>query len=232
MTLKPSCHFSHYSAVQLHELTEQNPHTIYLNHEQPPKPTPATGLAQGRIAAAFGRKPRMTRNIADVSGAGRQGIRVCLLNGMHTGYLGVEERDVRAPGGGKPLRLRLTDIERTLIDIAVRPFYAGGVAEVLKAYRNAAARASVNRIAALLRKLAYVYPYHQAVGFTWRRPAHTTSRPSSSFMSASTTSTTSTCPTACTRPSTTRAGASTCRAARAMHGRPSRWPDRGMRVTS
>ena len=61
--------------------------------------------------------------------------------------------------------MRLTDIERTLIDIAVRPFYAGGVAEVLQAYRAAAANLSVNRLAATLRKLGYVYPYHQAVGF-------------------------------------------------------------------
>jgi hypothetical protein len=61
--------------------------------------------------------------------------------------------------------LRLTDIERTLIDIAVRPFYAGGVAEVLTAYERAGGRASVNRLAGMLRKLAYVYPYHQAIGF-------------------------------------------------------------------
>ena len=34
-------------------------------------------------------------------------------------------------------KIRLTNIERTLIDIAVRPVYSGGVFEVLKAYRLA-----------------------------------------------------------------------------------------------
>ena len=79
--------------------------------------------------------------------------------------MGVEERDVRLTDSREAVPLRLTDVERTLVDIAVRPFYAGGVAEVLKAYRRAAQRASVNRLAGMLRKLAYVYPYHQAIGF-------------------------------------------------------------------
>lgn len=165
LTLKPNCYFSHFTAVQLHELTEQDPRTVYVNHEQRPKPISQGGLSQERIDAAFRRKPRMTRNLAMVKGTKREGIRVCLLNGKHTGYLGVEERDVPSWDEAASARLRLTDIERTLIDIAVRPFYAGGVSEVLKAYEHAAERASVNRLAGLLRKLGYVYPYHQAVGF-------------------------------------------------------------------
>ena len=165
LTVKPGAHFSHSTAVQLHELTEQDPRTVYINHEQRPKPSSALGLEQGRIDQAFRRKPRTTRNVAIVKDTKRKGTRVCLLNGKHTGYLGVEEREVTPPGGSMPVRLRLTDVERTLIDIAVRPFYAGGVAEVLKAYRRAAEKASVNRVAGLLRKLGYVYPYHQAIGF-------------------------------------------------------------------
>jgi predicted transcriptional regulator of viral defense system len=61
--------------------------------------------------------------------------------------------------------LYYTDLERTLIDITVRPAYAGGVQEVLKAYTNAAKKVSVNRISALLDKLDFIYPYHQAIGF-------------------------------------------------------------------
>ena len=165
-TLKPGCHFSHYTAVQLHDLTEQDPRTIYLNHEQSPKPTPEMGLAQERIDAAFRRKPRTTRNVADVERADGRGVRVCLLNGKYTGQLGVEERNVHLSGEEDAVPLRLTDLERTLIDIAVRPFYAGGVAEVLTTYTRAKARrASVNRLAGMVRKLGYVYPYHQAIGF-------------------------------------------------------------------
>ena len=164
LTLKPNCYFSHYTAVQMHEFTEQDPKTIYVNFEQPPKPLPEAALAQERIDAAFARKPRMSKNIARF-----RDLRVCLLNGKHTGYLGVESRQTNAMGGRVKLDVRVTDVERTLIDIAVRPFYAGGVGEVLKAYQRAAPTASVNRLAGLLSQLGYVYPYHQAVGFYLER---------------------------------------------------------------
>ena len=61
--------------------------------------------------------------------------------------------------------LRFTNLERTLIDATVRPVYAGGVFEVRKAYELAKEKVSVNRLAALLQKLDYTYPYHQAIGF-------------------------------------------------------------------
>ncbi len=164
LTLKPDCYFSHYTAVQMHDLTEQDPKTIYVNFEQPPKPAPAGALAQERIDGAFARKPRMSKNIARF-----RDLRVCLLNGKHTGYVGVESRAVAPHGESGKLTVRVTDVERTLIDIAVRPFYAGGVGEVLKAYQRAAPVASVNRVAGLLSQLGYTYPYHQAVGFYLER---------------------------------------------------------------
>jgi len=58
---------------------------------------------------------------------------------------------------GEPLEV--TDLERTLIDIAVRPAYAGGVRPVLTAYLRSRSKVSVDRIAKLLRRLDYVYPF-------------------------------------------------------------------------
>jgi len=76
-------------------------------------------------------------------------------------------------GGSRDLDLRTTTLERTLIDIAVRPFYAGGVAEVAKAYEMAKDKeVSVNRLASMLTKMQFGYPYHQAIGYYLERAGY------------------------------------------------------------
>jgi len=160
LTLKPKCHFSHYTAMQIHGLTEQVPKTTYLNFEQP-LPSNSTGeLTQKSIDAAFARPVRMTKYIAETDQ-----FRVCLLNGRNTGYLGVDDYERQAGADQSTGIVRVTNIERTLIDIAVRPIYSGGVFEVLKAYRLAKEKVSVNKMAAMLSQLKFIYPYHQVVGF-------------------------------------------------------------------
>jgi predicted transcriptional regulator of viral defense system len=148
-------YFTHYTAVSLHRLTEQSPSMLYFNQEQAAHPPPMGELEQGRIRTAFQRSPRVSKNVADL-----RDMRICQLSGKYTANLAVVE--MAGPGGE---RLRTTNIERTLIDIAVRPFYAGGVFEVLKAYRTAADRVSTRKLVDLLGKLSHVYPYHQAIGF-------------------------------------------------------------------
>jgi len=154
-SLRPLSYFSHFSAVHLNQLTEQIPKVLYVNCEQTPKPRSDTVLRQDRVEAAFKRPQRMSRNVAEY-----RGYKIILVSGMHTGQLGVVA--MKGPGGED---LRVTNIERTLIDIAVRPAYAGGVFEVLKAYRLAQDRVSTNRLSAMYSQLDYLYPYHQAIGF-------------------------------------------------------------------
>ena len=149
-------YFTHYTAIHLHGLTEQIPKTIYFNIEQ--RATGGGGqLSQAGINRAFKGKCRVSNNVA-----GYRDQRICLVNGQNTQQLGVV--DLQTSGGS---RVRVSGIERTLIDAVVRPVYAGGVFEVASAFEMARDRdqLSVNRLVATLRKLNYTYPYHQAIGF-------------------------------------------------------------------
>jgi hypothetical protein len=153
-SLRPQGYFTHFSAIQLHGLTEQLPKTIYLNFEQHLSGG-GGNLTQENIHRAFRGKCRVSRNATVFRGQ-----RVCLLNGQNTGQLGVTE--IESHEGAT---VRVADIERTLIDITVRPVYSGGPFEVARVFKAAHGRFSVNRLVSYLRKLNFTYPYHQAIGF-------------------------------------------------------------------
>lgn len=158
--------YSHYTAVRIHGLTEQVPKTVFLNHEKPSSsaaPTQAS-FAQSAIDAAFTNPPRASKNEVTVGD-----LRIVFLQSAYQALLGVTADEVHLGGEGA-LYLRYTNLERTLIDIAVRPFYAGGVFEVAKAFENAKDKGvSVNTMASMLKRMAFSYPYHQAIGYYLER---------------------------------------------------------------
>jgi hypothetical protein len=152
---KPGAYLCHYTAMHLHGLTDQLPETIYANFEQRPVSPPSSPPTQASLDSAFKRPQRLTTNICPLWNN-----RLCMVNGKHTNRLGVEDR--KDTNG---LAFSVTGLERTLIDITVRPAYAGGVSEVLEAYRRAAPHVSLNKLSATLKKMEFVYPYEQAIGF-------------------------------------------------------------------
>ena len=159
LNLKKDSYFTHYTALFWHNLTDQVPKTIYVNYEQSKKNVKDAELPQDRIDRAFSNRPRISSNIAAFGD-----YKICLLNGKFTNRTGVTE--IVSPENDN---ITVTDIERTLIDIVVRPSYSGGIHEVLNAYKKAARRVSINKLSAMLRKLNYIYPYHQAIGFYLQR---------------------------------------------------------------
>jgi hypothetical protein len=163
--IKARSHFSHYTAMRMHGLTEQVPKVIYISHERT-TPTIQSELSQTVIDEAFQRPARISNNVADF---GDQ--RIVLLNSAFTGELGVIDRTIQH-GSGTSASVRISSLERTLIDAAVRPAYSGGVFEVAQAFVLAKDSVSVNSMSAMLQKLGFAYPYHQAIGFYLERAGY------------------------------------------------------------
>lgn len=155
----PKSYLCHSSALFMHKLVDHLPRELCVNYEQSDKPKPPGGLSQEALDRAF----RGTQRQSAFSFHYEQ-YQIVVLSGKHTG--GLEVREMPLATGAK---VRVTSLERTLIDATVRPGYAGGVASVLEAYRRAREELTVSRLVDTLRKLDHVYPYHQAIGFYMER---------------------------------------------------------------
>lgn len=167
LALDPQAYLSHQTALELHQLVPATSDTIYLNTEQMHRPRyEPVELEQARIDAAFKRPARGSQRTTLLCGK-----QIRLLSGMQSGMLGVINVPFpHAVPDNQPLRV--TGLERTLIDIAVRPAYSGGPHQVLTAYREAKARTDIRILVSMLRELNYVYPYHQAIGFCLEQAGH------------------------------------------------------------
>ena len=154
ISVDENAYLSHHTAVYLHGLTDAEPKNIFLNSEQSPKRFKDSKLLQENINRAFKNPPRITTNKATFNE-----YTIWHLNGKNTGCYGA----IEVKNGD--FTLVITDIERTLVDIAVRPQYSGGVFDVLKAYKLAKDKFSVVKLYETLKRLDYIYPYHQILGF-------------------------------------------------------------------
>ncbi|MEO8681633.1 MAG: hypothetical protein ABI665_21485 [Vicinamibacterales bacterium] len=166
LTLGKTPYLSHASAAFVHGLTEQIPKTIYINDEQTPKNFPPSSLTQAAIDRAFAGKQRTSKAIWSAGST-----KILIVSGKNTGRLEVGQ--AVAPDG---YLADVTKIERTLIDITVRPDYAGGPYYVRDIYAAARDRISMNVLVATLKKINHAYPYHQVIGFYLKRVGYEPSK--------------------------------------------------------
>lgn len=155
-SISPKAYFSHYSAVEYHNLTNNLPKTIFISIEKPKplKELPKKQLLQEEVNKAFYMPPRISKNliIKDI-------YTINLLQSKYSDALGIINANYN------DANINITDIERTLIDITVSPYYCGGCFEVLNVYKKAKGRVNTKKMHEMLLKLDYIYPHHQAIGF-------------------------------------------------------------------
>ncbi len=160
VSLRNRSYISHYPAVQLNNLTSQIPKTIYTTLELSPKLYKPISISQASIDKAFAqsqRRSQLQTIYEDYS--------ILLLQGKNSARSGV------LLSAYYDNAFSFTGLERTLIDITVRPNYAGGAFAVLDAYRRAVESnaLSIKKLLAILTKMDFIYPYHQAIGFYLER---------------------------------------------------------------
>lgn len=158
LSLRRDSYLSHASAMWIHGIGKIE-RKIFVNREQTQKNPSQGSLTQEGIDRAFRSEQRQSSLIYDFE---KQ--EIVILSGKHTGRFEVYE--FRGPNGEV---VDATSLERTLIDITVRPAYAGGVLGVVEGYIAARDKISVAKLLTILKKLDFKYPYHQAIGFYLKR---------------------------------------------------------------
>lgn len=162
LSLRKNSYLSHFTAMYIHDLTLQVPKSIYVNHELSPKQNIINNdLTQENIDSSFSKEQRKTPGIVinDTT--------YYLLNSKYNKNIGVIDAFF------DNTKIRITTLERTLIDIIIRPSYSGDINEILDAYIAAKNKnVSVNKLCSYLHSFNHIYPYHQAIGFLLQRAGY------------------------------------------------------------
>ncbi|QSR05115.1 hypothetical protein J0J33_10515 (plasmid) [Lactococcus sp. LG1267] len=160
LSLLSNSFLSHYSALYVNDLTINEPKDIYINREQTAKPKNDSNakLTQGKIDYAFSKPMRRTNTVYLFRYKGVM-YNVFVLNSKNTKNTGI----IKKKPVGFSKAIRVTNLERTLVDTVVRPQYSGGFSEILEAYKTACFDVDLKRINKYIKKFDYIYPYEKSI---------------------------------------------------------------------
>ncbi|HAS81927.1 MAG TPA: hypothetical protein DCS43_04450 [Verrucomicrobia bacterium] len=164
--LFPEGYFCNLTSLYYHKLSNQVPTNLYIATEPPREKDQArrTGvtLSDQAIFRAFVQPHRTSNNIyrfgdSDITHTER-------INRDQIGIVTIQDSRHALPKGA-----RVTCIERAIIDAVVQPHYNGGITAVIDALRLGLPRAKRDTIMDIYKKLSFVYPYWQSLGFLSER---------------------------------------------------------------
>ncbi|MGV3686910.1 MAG: type IV toxin-antitoxin system AbiEi family antitoxin domain-containing protein [Daejeonella sp.] len=176
--LIPNSYISHATALKIWGMGDNKEDKIYINREQSKTLSKSIKgkLVQTGIDTAFKSPQRQTASVTLF-----QGKEVIFIKGKFSDQLGVIDLDLK----GKE-QIRITDLERTLIDCVVRPAYGVQPAYMIEAFKKAKNLICITKLADYLNELDYTYPYHQAIGFYLEKAGNYTKSEVDLFLSKGT----------------------------------------------
>lgn len=151
--IKKDSYLAYFSAVSIHSLTFQIPKIIYSCVDRIYHNRQLSELTQERIDKSFSKPQRVSNNYYNYNNFKFYFFEK-KIESTEIGILYDDKNDIK-----------YTDLERTLIDIAIKPMYAGGVFEVLDAFKKAKKLIDVEKMKSYLDQFNYIYPYNQVIGF-------------------------------------------------------------------
>jgi hypothetical protein len=158
--LLPDGHFCNLTAIYHHSLTNQIPNAVYWRHEDiaPQKRRGTDKISDARIRSAFIKPHRHTSFVMQHNSHS-----IFITAGTRGFDPSVEK--IRQKHSPCPAESRVTCLERTLIDAVVAPHYNGGLTSLCDYFRAAQQRLDIARMLDIYRRLDFVYPYAQSLGF-------------------------------------------------------------------
>ncbi len=152
----PQEYFCNLSSIYYHSLTNQVPKAIYICTSG--KRINVNTVNNNELRRAFIKPHRHTNHVYTLND-----YNVIVVERARISDSGVVES--HPPSTLLPNTSRVTCIERALIDAVVSPHYNGGIVSVYTYFRNAQDMLDMARLIKIYRRLNFVYPYSQSIGF-------------------------------------------------------------------